>query len=234
MCNSDETQAQWRTLVVLAVTLAYPLAQTGFELGAYGELLFEHKLVAWTAVTATMIALAIIPKNLLPMPRWHVWFFAILSLWLLGRFAIGVSSPGVLVHPVLFLAGIVSFVICFPYAIYLIVRIANPDLSDIHGVRAWSIVATIASVIFLQGYLIGSWSEYFIACQDARVARTTLPKHCLNEHGERNSRSHERSRWAYRGFSTNVEVWRPSSKPPQDLRYSHGPRSKARILGLHS
>ena len=31
-------EPKWRTLVVAAVALAYPIGQTGFELGAYGEL----------------------------------------------------------------------------------------------------------------------------------------------------------------------------------------------------
>ncbi|MEM7464084.1 MAG: hypothetical protein AAF362_15535 [Pseudomonadota bacterium] len=189
MSDMDDTDATWRALVVVAVTLAYPLAQTGFELGAYGELLFDNKLVAWTAVTATMLAFAVMPKRLLPMPRWHIWIFSIPSVWLLGRFLLGVSNPGAQIHPLLFAAGIASFVICFPYAIYLIVRMANPDLADIRGVRSWSIVMSIAGIIFVIGFLTGSWNQYFIACQDARVNGTELPLHCIENPGDRTSQT---------------------------------------------
>ncbi|MGI9372772.1 MAG: hypothetical protein ACR2OJ_09775 [Hyphomicrobiales bacterium] len=180
MSDVEGTEASWRTLVVVAVTLAYPFAQTGFELGAYGELLFRHKLVAWTAVTATMIAFTFIPKELLPMPRWHLLFFTVPSLWLLGRFAMGVSSPGAQVHPLLFAAGIASFLICFPYAIYMVIRLANPELSDLHGIRSWLFVGAIAGLTFLMGFLTGQWNEYFIACQDARIARSAPPQYCLD------------------------------------------------------
>lgn len=185
MSKIDETEARWRALIVVTVTLSYPLAQTGFDLGAYRELLFKNKLVAWTAVTATMMAFTIVPKQLLPMPRWHIWILTIPSIWLLGRFALGVSNPGAQIHPIIFTAGILSFVACFPYAIYLIVRMANPELADIRGIRSWSIVMSIAGIVFLTGYLIGTWNQYFIACQDARIAGSELPLHCIENTGGR-------------------------------------------------
>ena len=40
MAEFRETEARWRTLLVATVALAYPLGLTGFQLGAYGELLF--------------------------------------------------------------------------------------------------------------------------------------------------------------------------------------------------
>ena len=180
MAKFSETEARWRTLMVAAVALAYPLGLTGFQLGAYGELLFEHKLAAWTAVTATLIVFAVLPKQFVPVPRWQLWILAIPSLWMLGRFAIGVSGPGAHVHPLIFAVGIVSFVICFPYAIYLIVRVANPGLTDIRGFRLWSILAAIAGIFFVLGFLIGTWNEFFITCQDARIGRLEVPEYCLS------------------------------------------------------
>ena len=152
MAELSETEGKWRMLVVAAVALAYPLGQTGFELGAFGELSFENKFVAWIAVTATLIVFAVLPKQFVPVPRWQLWILAIPSLWVLGRFAIGVSGPGALVHPLVFTVGIVSFVICFPYAIYLIVRVANPGLTDIRGFRLWSILAAISGIFYCAGF----------------------------------------------------------------------------------
>ena len=50
MAELSETEGKWRTPVVAAIALAYPLGQTGIELGAYGGLSFKQKLAAWTAV----------------------------------------------------------------------------------------------------------------------------------------------------------------------------------------
>ena len=184
MPDFTKEDGRWRTLIVAAVALAYPIGQSGFEVGAYGELLFQNKLAAWTAVTATLIVFAVLPARILPVPRWHMWFLALPSLWMFGRFGIGVSGPGTLVHPVVFGLGVLSFVFSFPYAVYLIVRIANPELTDIRGLRLWSLLAAIAGVFFVSGYYIGTWNELFVSCQEARVGRIDMPRYCLGAAGD--------------------------------------------------
>ena len=188
MAKLDETEGRWRTLIVAGVALAYPLGQTGFQLGAYGELLFQHKLTTWIAVTATLIVFAVLPKQFVPVSRWSLLFLAVPSLWLLGRFAIGLSGPGAVVHPLVFAMGIASFVICFPYAIYLIVRAANPDLTDIRGVRSWSSLVAIGGIFFVLGFFIGTWNEFFISCQDARIGRLEVPERCQSNADRQGSR----------------------------------------------
>ena len=179
MAGLNEIEPKWRTLVVAAVALAYPVGQTGFELGAYGELFFDNKLAAWITVTATLMVLCVLPKQYLPVPRSHLWFLAVPSLWLLARFAIGVSSPGALVHPVLFAVGAVSFALCVPYAIYLIARIANPNLADLRGTRLRLWLVAIAIIFFTAGYGIGKRNDLFLTCQELRISGAELPEYCL-------------------------------------------------------
>ena len=180
MADLNEIEPKWRTLVVAAVALAYPVGQTGFELGGYGELFFDNKLAAWITVTATLIVLAAMPKKQLPVPRAYLWFLAIPSLWILARFVIGVSSPGALVHPLLFVAGAVSFALCVPYAIYLIVRIANPGLADLRDTSLRLSLALIAIIFFVAGYGIGMRNDLFLTCQELRVGGTELPEYCVS------------------------------------------------------
>ena len=178
MADLNELEPRWRTLVVAAVALAYPVGQAGFELGAYGELFLDHKLTAWITVTATLIVLTVLPKRHLPVPRSHLWFLAIPSLWMLGRFVVGVSNPGALVHPVLFVIGVASFALCIPYAIYLIVRIANPGLGDLRETRLRLSLAAIAIVFFVAGYGIGMRNDLFLTCQEFRISGMELPENC--------------------------------------------------------
>jgi hypothetical protein len=185
MTDIDDIEPRWRTLVVATVALAYPAGQTGFELGAYGELFFEHKLTAWITVTATFIVLSMLPARQLPVPRMHLWFLSIPSIWLLARFTIGVSNPGALVHPALFVIGAASFALCVPYALYLIVRIANPDLGDLRGTRLKVSIAVIAVIFFFSGYLIGTRNDLFSTCQDFRTSGMGLPENCAQSPNEK-------------------------------------------------
>jgi len=176
-----DIQPQWRTLVVAAVALAYPVGQTGFELGAYGELFFDNKLSAWITVTATLVVLALVPRKKREGLNVRIWILAIPSLWMLVRLIIGLSSPADVVHPLIFVGGAVSFALCVPYAIYLIVRVANPDLPDLRETRLRIILAMIAISFFTVGYGIGLRNELFQTCQDMRINDDELPAYCLSD-----------------------------------------------------
>ena len=177
MSEEDRPAGEWRTLIVVAITLAYPLAQTGFQLGAHGELKFQQQLIAWTAVTATLVTFSFVPKRILPFPRWHIWILFLPSVWMLARLYIGLDKAEML-NPVLFVVGIASFAFCFPYAIYLVVLTANPGLPNLRGLVQWLVMALCAGALGLGGFLIGGWSEQFISCQEARIEGQKLPEHC--------------------------------------------------------
>jgi len=174
-----DIEPRWRTLVVAAVALAYPVGMTGFELAAYGEILFDNMLGAWFTVTAVLVILVALPKRGMRLPRTHIWVLTFPSLWMLVRFIVGLSSPSDLIHPLLFVAGAMSFAICVPYAIYLVVRIANPELPDIRDTRLRIVLVVIAVAFFSAGYGIGLRNELFQACEELEVHDEVLPSHCV-------------------------------------------------------
>ncbi len=177
----QDIEPKWRTLVVAAVALAYPVGQTGFELGAYGELFFDNKLSAWITVTATLVILALVPRKKRVGLNVQIWILAIPSLWMLARLIIGLSSPADVVHPLIFVGGAVSFALCVPYAIYLIVRVANPDLPDLRETRMRVILALIAITFFGAGYGIGLRNELFQTCEELEMHDEELPSHCVDD-----------------------------------------------------
>ena len=178
-----DIEPKWRTLVVASVALAYPVGITGFELGAYGELFFDNILSAWFTVTAVLVILVALPGRRLHLPRTHIWILAFPSLWMLSRFIVGLSSPSDLIHPLLFIAGAISFALCVPYAIYLIVRIANPELPDIRDTRLRIVLAMIAIAFFGAGYGIGLRNDLFQTCEELAVHDEELPAHCVGDVG---------------------------------------------------
>ena len=176
-----EIEPRWRTLLVATIALAYPVGKTGFELGAYGEIFFDRMLTAWITVTATMIVLMIVPAKKKQHLHAHIWVLAIPSVWILFRLVVGYTSPDDMLHPVLFAIGTISFMLCVPYALYLIVRIANPGLSDLREPRLRIILAFIAAFFLASGYGIGLSHEKFQSCEELEVHAETLPSHCLKK-----------------------------------------------------
>ena len=136
-------------------------------------------LTAWITVTATMIVLLIVPAKQKQHLRAHTWVLAIPSFWIMFRLVAGYSDPSAMVHPVLFAIGAISFGLCVPYALYLVVRIANPGLSDLSEVRLRVILAVIAVFFMVSGYGIGLNLERFQSCEELELHGDGLPAHCV-------------------------------------------------------
>jgi hypothetical protein len=100
-----EIRPQARTFILFALTLAYPMFGAGFELGAYGELIYERKITAWAVVTAVWLGFGLVPREQTGIRNWQLLALAIPCLWLLAagfHARAGVVSP---VFPVRDLPG---------------------------------------------------------------------------------------------------------------------------------
>ena len=178
-----EIKAEYRTLVVATVALTFPVGQTGFQLGADGRVSFENLIVSWIAVTATMVALLVLPSTNRSRLNAKIWILAIPSIWILSRLAVvAIWGPGTLIHPALFVLGGISYALCVPYAIVLIVRIANPDLPPLSTPRLRMTLVSIAVVFFLLGYGIGLQHDLFLSCAEMIEKGRDLPSRCLETH----------------------------------------------------
>ena len=72
-----------RSFILISVALAYPAWDFGFDFGVYGRLFFEKIFLAWSISSALLIALIVLPKENLEIPR-IAWFAtAIPTVWLL-------------------------------------------------------------------------------------------------------------------------------------------------------
>jgi hypothetical protein len=79
-----EIRPQARTFILFALTLAYPMFGAGFELGAYGELIYERKITAWAVVTAVWLGFGLVPREQTGIRNWQLLALAIPCLWLLA------------------------------------------------------------------------------------------------------------------------------------------------------
>lgn len=167
-----------RTLLVGAVTLAYPTTMAGFELGAYGELFYDRKITAWCMVTAVLLALLLLPRRFTPASRWHYGVLAVPSIWLLVVSSIGSHTGGAIMRPVLFALSLASYLICMPYAVLLIVSIVSPDFLRFETARPKLTLVGIALFFFASGFLAGARNDVLLTCQNFEIAGETPPANC--------------------------------------------------------
>jgi hypothetical protein len=173
-----EIQPQARTFILFALTLAYPMFGAGFELGAYGELIYERKITAWAVVTAVWLGFGLVPREQTGIRSWQLLTLAIPCLWLLTAGFFSASGEDPVTRPLLFTLGLVSYLLCFPFAVYLAVKVVNPDLLNLHGWKPKARILAIALLFVVAGYLIGNHNYLFLSCDDFELAGSMLPDNC--------------------------------------------------------
>lgn len=174
-----EINAAARTFLLLSITLAYHMFNAGFELGAYGELFYIHKITAWSLVTGALLALLILPRKVSGIKVWQLFVLLIPSVWVMLASYFGLQNQGTIIRPGLFLLATVSYLFCLPYAIYIVVEIVNPDLLTLKGWKP-KIGMIVVALFFLSiGILSGERNYLFMTCNDFEIAGDTPPTNCL-------------------------------------------------------
>lgn len=166
-----------RTFLICSIALAYQVGSAGFELAAYGELFYTRKITAWSTVTATLIALLILPRSAAKVSPQQLGILAVPSIWLVGAMIFGSHSSAV-TRPILLVLATASYLFCLPYALYLIVEIVNPDLLNLEGWKPKARLAAVALVFFLLGYGAGLRNDLFLNCSDFEIAGDSPPINC--------------------------------------------------------
>jgi hypothetical protein len=165
-----------RTFIICTLGLAYFTGQAGFELGAYGQLLYERKLTAWLTVSAIFLALVVLPKDKLPFSRKSLYVLLIPSAWIGLQLFTKTIYEGEILFPPLFILGLISSLACLPYALYLIAQVMTPEFLELPGLKPKLGLGLIAVFFFLCGLFIGNHHYWFLSCHDFELNGSYVPE----------------------------------------------------------
>ncbi len=167
-----------RSFILVCAAVAYAAWDVGFELGAFGRIFFEKLFMVWSISTALFIALLVMPKNRVRIPRLALLTTAFPSIWLVLALSARASPETHELRYLLFSAGLVSYLACFPYAIYMAVSLAYPDLMRTEKLRPKITVLAIIVVLFAAGYIMGTHHNRLMTCEDFEVSGQYVPEDC--------------------------------------------------------
>ena len=175
-----------RSFILIGVAVAYPAWDVGFELGAFGRIFFDKLFMVWAISTALLITLLIVPRKKLPIPAIALVMTGFPSIWLILAMLTRASPESADLRLFLFITGLVSYLACFPYAIYMAVSIAYPNLLSAKRRRPRIALLSIIVGLFCTGYLMGSHHQRLLTCEDFEVSGQHVPDDCQAEtHRER-------------------------------------------------
>ena len=77
--------------------------------------------------------------------------------------------------------GMVAYVACFPYVIYLSVSVAYPDLLKLKRPGPWILISAIIVGLVVVGFISGRNHIYFLTCDDFEISGNFVPENCTPE-----------------------------------------------------
>ncbi len=175
---ASKIDGEAQTFVICAIGLALTTGPVGFELGAFETVVFTRLYGGWFTVTAALVAFILLPKEKLPFPKNRLFFLAVPTGWMLLRLLFPLHGASDAAFPLLFVLGLVSYVLCLPYALCLIVTFVKPELMELSNPRL-KLSLVIVFFLFLGfGYLFGSNHPLLLSCDDFSIAGSFIPENC--------------------------------------------------------
>jgi hypothetical protein len=172
-----------RSLILISVAAAFGAWDIGFELGAFGRIFFEKLFMVWSISTALLIALIVVPRDRSRVPFVALFVTAFPSFWLLLALLVRASPDSPDLRLALFLSGLVVYLACFPYAIYMGLSLAYPDLLKNTQRRPKIALLLVVVTLFAAGYLMGANHHRLVTCEDFAISGQYVPENCQPEQG---------------------------------------------------
>jgi hypothetical protein len=90
----------------------------------------------------------------------------------------GSQEGGDITRPVLFVLATLSYLVCLPYALYLVIEIINPQILTLQGWGPKLGLVAAAGFFLAAGYGAGVRNDLFMTCHDFEISGDTPPSNC--------------------------------------------------------
>ena len=171
--------AQTKTFLVASVTASVTVWQVSFNLGAFGVVFFSQIFTAWVAASATFLGCLLLSPERSPVGRGGLVIMAFPTVGLIFTFVKSVTENS-LIDFLGTASALISYVFCLPYTIYVIFSITHEEVVKLSRQMRVKLI-TIAAIVGLIGYFVGSHNYLFLSCDDFKVSGNDLPTNCRQE-----------------------------------------------------
>ena len=177
--TNNSFNAKTKSFLLSTITVSVTIWDLSFNLGAFGEVFFGQIFTAWVASSATFLGCLLLPKNQSPVDRKGLIIMELPTVAIILTFLVNIN-----VNPLLGLLrkaiAIFSYVVSLPYSIHVVFSITQEDIVKLSRTMTIKLV-TIAAIVSMMGYLVGSHNYLLLSCHDFKVSGNDLPDNCRQE-----------------------------------------------------
>ena len=174
----NETNAQFRTLIVSALGLSLTVWDIAFNLGVHNTIFYSKLMTLWVASTVVLLCVIIVGDSVHTLSRTGIVALLTPTVW----FVLNALTPKVSVtwfEEFLWVIALIIFAIAIPYILFILFELIE---SDFFSMTPYSRNRLIGIVLFvaLMGYGIGRFHPYFVSCEQFTIAGDQPPANCAN------------------------------------------------------
>jgi hypothetical protein len=165
-------------LAVAGVTLGLLTWPIAFNLGAYGQVLYDDVFRVMVAATILFVVTLINPAY--PGPwRWLVSIALAAPLaWFLAASIMVGSTSEALDRPVFVLALGLILLFSLPITLRLLVDLFTPELTSERSRRLTLSIVALVAVVGILGFAFGRNNHRYMTCGDFAIAGAAEPDNC--------------------------------------------------------
>jgi hypothetical protein len=174
----DKIRPEIRTFVLGTIALSTATWTVAFNLGAYRTIFYSNIFTVWVTVTAILLVVLLVPERDVPVPWWGKLLMLVPTLGVALVYTDSNISEREISNWFAIGLGLFAFLVCLPYALYVVVNVVNADLLDLPDNRLKVYLVIIVLLIGLMGYWAGANNHLFLTCGDFKIAGDELPANC--------------------------------------------------------
>jgi len=165
-------------LAIAAMTLGLLTWPIAFNLGAYGEVLYDDIFRVIVAASILLVITIVNPAYERPW-RWLVWIaLAAPLVWFVAAAVIAGSTSEAMENPVFVVSLAVIALVSVPITLHLLVELFTPELTRTGSRRLTLSIVALVAVVGLVGFTFGLNNDRYMTCSDFALAGASEPDNC--------------------------------------------------------
>jgi len=165
-------------LAIASMTLGLLTWPIAFNLGAYGEVLYDDIFRVLVASSILLVITLVNPAYRRPWSWLVSLALAAPLLWFVAAAVIAGSTSEAMEEPVFVVALVIIAVVSVPMTLRLLIHLFTPELTRTGSRRLTLSIVALVVAVGLVGFAFGRNNDRYMTCSDFALAGASEPENC--------------------------------------------------------
>ena len=180
MRNQPDIDKKQQKFLLVLIGTSVTLWNIFFELGAWGQIFYEHFFYIWILSLALSISVFLFPSAVSRLQPLQKLASIFPSFWLGVSILIVAYFSQSRWAELLVFFGLIASIFCLPFLFHVLLLLFEPDSVGFSTTDTLKL-AVVITVVSSSGFMTGKFNHVFMTCADFVVAGSSAPPTCEQE-----------------------------------------------------